>query len=95
MTTYEVDPAWAARADVSGAEFHHRLTAFLDGVPLAVQIAALAQARDLPADAGGWKPDQDAHQYAGGAVQRLILALPTSPPRCCGMPCSCQVTPAR
>jgi hypothetical protein len=28
-------------------------------------------------------------------VQRLILALPTSPPRCCGMPCSCQVTPAR
>ena len=32
VTTYEVDPAWAARADVSGAEFHHRLAAFLDGV---------------------------------------------------------------
>ena len=63
VTTYEVDPAWAARADVSGAEFHHRLAAFLDGVPLAGQIATLAGARDLPADAVGWKPDPDAQQY--------------------------------
>jgi hypothetical protein len=73
VTTYEVDPAWAARADVSGTEFHHRLTDFLDGIPLTRQIAALAAARDLPADAGGWKPDPDAQQFAGGAVQRLIL----------------------
>lgn len=73
VTTYEVDPAWAARADVSGAEFHHRLTTFLDDFQLAGQIAALAQSRDLPADASGWKPDPDAHQFAGAAVQRLIL----------------------
>ena len=79
VTTYEVDPAWAARADVSGAEFHHRLTAFLDGVPLTGQIAALAGARDLPADAGGWKPDPDAQQFGGGAVQRLILGPADQP----------------
>ena len=79
VTTYEVDPAWAARADVSGAEFHHRLTAFLDGVPLAGQIVALAAARDLPADAGGWKPDPDAQQFGGGAVQRLILGPADQP----------------
>jgi hypothetical protein len=79
VTTYEVDPAWAARADVSGAEFHHRLTAFLDSIPLAGQIAALAGARDLPADAGGWKPDPDAQQFGGGAVQRLILGPADQP----------------
>lgn len=79
VTSYEVDPAWAARADVSGAEFHHRLTAFLDGVPLAGQIAALASARALLADTGGWEPDQDAHQFAGAAVQRLILGPADQP----------------
>lgn len=79
VTTYEVDPAWAARADVSGAEFHHRLTAFLDGVPLTGQVVALAAARDLPADAGGWKPDPDAQQFVGGAVQRLILGPADQP----------------
>ena len=79
VTTYEVDPAWAARADVSGAEFHHRLTAFLDGVPLTGQVVALAAARDLPADAGGWKPDPDAQQFGGGAVQRLILGSADQP----------------
>jgi hypothetical protein len=79
VTSYEVDPAWAARADVSGAEFHHRLTAFLDGVPLAGQIAALASARALSADTSGWEPDQDAHQFAGAAVQRLILGPADQP----------------
>ena len=79
VTTYEVDPAWAARADVSGAEFHHRLAAFLDGLPLAGQIATLAGARDLPADAVGWKPDPDAQQFGGGAVQRLILGPADQP----------------
>lgn len=79
VTTYEVDPAWAAQADVSGAEFHHRLTAFLDRVPLIGQIAMLAETRDLPADASGWKPDPDAHQFGGGAVQRLILGLADQP----------------
>jgi hypothetical protein len=79
VTTYEVDPAWAARADVSGTEFHRRLTAFLDGVPLAGKIAALAEARDLPAGAGGWKPDPDAQQFTGGAVQRLILGPADQP----------------
>jgi hypothetical protein len=78
-TTYEVDPAWAARADVSGAEFHDRLTALLDGVPLAGQIAALAKARDLSADWGDWKPDPDAHQFAGAAVQRRILGPADQP----------------
>jgi len=78
-TTYEVDPAWAARADVSGAEFHHRLTAFLDGVSLTGQIAALAGARDVPGYAGGWKPDPDAQQFAGAAVQRLILGPADQP----------------
>jgi hypothetical protein len=73
VTTYEVDPAWAARADVSGAEFHHRLTAFLDVTSLAGQIATLAGARGLSADAGPWQPDPDAQQFGGGAVQRLIL----------------------
>lgn len=79
VTTYEVDPAWASKADVSGAEFHHRLTAFLDGVPLTGHIAALARTRDLPADTGGWKTDPDAQQFGGGAVQRLILGLADQP----------------
>jgi predicted KAP-like P-loop ATPase len=79
VTTYEVDSAWAARADVSGAEFHHRLTAFLDNMPLSGQIAALAGARDLPADAGSWKPDPDAQQFGGGAVQRLIIGPADQP----------------
>lgn len=79
VTTYEVDPAWAARADVSGAEFHHRMTTFLDGVPLTGQIVALARARDLAADAGGWKPDPDAQQFGGGAVQRVILGPADQP----------------
>jgi hypothetical protein len=78
-TTYEVDPAWAARADMSGAEFHHRLTAILDRVPLAGQIAALAEARDLPGGAGDWEPDPDAHQFAGAAVQRRILGPADQP----------------
>jgi hypothetical protein len=79
VTTYEVDPAWAARADVSGAEFHHRLTAFLDGTPLAGRIATLAGARDLSADAGLWKPDPDAQQFGGAAVQRLVLGPADQP----------------
>jgi hypothetical protein len=79
VSAYEVDPAWAARADVSGAEFHHRLTAFLDSVPLTWQIAALAGARDLPTDAGAWKPDPDAQQFGGAAVQRLILGPADQP----------------
>jgi hypothetical protein len=79
VTTYEVDPAWSARADVSGAEFHLRLTAFLDGVPLTGQITTLAGARDLPVDAGVWRPDPDAQQFGGGAVQRLVLGPADQP----------------
>ena len=95
-TTYEVDPAWAARADMSGAEFHHRLTAILDRVPLVGQIAALAEARDLSGDAGDWEPDPDAHQFAGAKPCSGGSSAPrTSPPRCCDMPCSCRVAPAR
>lgn len=78
-TTYEVDPAWAARGDVSGAEFHHRLTGMLAGLPLAGQIAALATARGLPADIGDWEPDKDAHQFARAAVQRLIIGPADQP----------------
>jgi hypothetical protein len=72
-TTFEVDPAWAPGADVSGAEFHQRLTAFLDGIPLAGNITALAGTRNLPADASGWGPDPDSHQSVRSAVQRLTL----------------------
>jgi KAP family P-loop domain len=79
VTTYEVDPAWASQADVSGAEFHRLLTGFLVSVSLAGQIAALATARNLPAEVGDWKPDQDAHQFVGAAVQRLILGPPDRP----------------
>lgn len=79
VSTYEVDPAWAAQADVSGAEFHHRLAAFLAGVPLAGQIATLAAARALPADIDGWEPDRDAYQFTRGAVQRLTLGPSDQP----------------
>jgi len=79
VTTYEVDPAWAVRADVSGAEFHDRLAGLLAGVPLTGQIAALAQARALSADPGGWEPDRDAYQSSRAAVQRLILGPADQP----------------
>lgn len=79
VTTYEVDPAWAAQADVSGTEFHQRLTAFLDSIPLTSQVAALARTRDLTTDAGGWRPDPDAQQFRGGAIQRLVLGPAEQP----------------
>jgi KAP family P-loop domain len=73
VTTYEVDPAWVGRADVSGAEFHRRLAGSLTEVSLTGQVAALAETRALPAEASDWKPDRDAHQFVGAAVQRLII----------------------
>lgn len=79
VTTYEVDPAWAARADVSGAEFHQRLAAFLGSLPLASHVAALARARVLAADVGDWRPDPDAQQFSGGAVQRLVVGPAEEP----------------
>jgi hypothetical protein len=79
VTTYEVDPVWAAQADVSGAEYHDRLTAFLGSIPVAKGIAALAEARGIPTDATGWKPDPDAQQFSGGAVQRLVLGPAEQP----------------
>lgn len=78
-TTYEVDPAWAVQADISGAEFHRRLTRVLAGLPLAGQMAALATARGLPADAGSWEPDKDAHQFSRAAVQCLIIGPADQP----------------
>lgn len=77
--TYEVDPAWAVQADISGAEFHRRLTGVLAGFPLAGQIADLATARSLPADVGTWEPDKDAHQFSRAAVQRLIIGPADQP----------------
>jgi hypothetical protein len=77
--TYEVDPAWAAQADVSGAEFHRRLAGVLADFPLAGQVAALATARGLPAEIGAWEPDKDAHQFARAAVQRLIIGPADQP----------------
>lgn len=79
VTTYEVDPAWAVRADVSGAEFHDRLAGFLADVPLIGQITKLAEARALPADTRGWEPDRNAYQSNRAAVQRLILGPADQP----------------
>lgn len=73
VTTYEVDPAWAAQADVSGTEFHNRLTAFLTSIPLPSQVGALAGKRDLPHDSSGWTHDKDAYKSRLTAVQRLTL----------------------
>lgn len=77
--TYEVDPAWAVQADISGAEFHRRLTGVLADFPLAGHMAALATARGLPADVGSWEPDKDAHQFSRAAVQRLIIGPADQP----------------
>lgn len=79
VTSYEVDPAWAAQADISGRKFHDRLTVLLDAAPLASGIAALAKARGLPAQAGGWHLDSDATQLARTAVQRQLLGQDDQP----------------
>jgi len=79
VTTYEVDPIWAARADLSGRQFHDRLAAFLTGIPLAGQIAARAEARGLDAQTAGWQPDPDAAQFSRAAVQRLVLGSDDQP----------------
>jgi len=79
VTSYEVDRAWAVQADVSGRDFHDRLTAYLDAVPLAAQTAALAAARGLPADASGWQADRDATQFSRAAVQRQLLGPDDQP----------------
>jgi hypothetical protein len=79
VTTYDVDPAWAAQGDVSGAEFHRCLAAMLVDLSLAGEIAALATRRDLPADIGDWEPDKDAHQFTRAAVQRLIIGPADQP----------------
>jgi KAP family P-loop domain len=73
VTTFEVDPAWSGRADLSGGEFHDRLAGFLADVPLAAQVGGLACARHLPDDVSDWTPDPDFHQFSGGAVQRLNI----------------------
>ncbi len=79
VTTYEVDPAWASQADISGAEFHRRLTEFLGGIPLADRICALADACSLPTDASAWGPDPDSQQSVGSAVQRLNVGPESEP----------------
>ena len=79
VATYEVDPAWAARADLSGRTFHDRLTALLDEIPLTGEIAGLATARNLPADALGWQLDRDANQFSRAAVQRQLLGPANQP----------------
>jgi predicted KAP-like P-loop ATPase len=78
-TTYEVDPIFAAKADVAGRPFHDRLAAFLAGLPLATQIASLAEARGLDASTAGWQPDSDAAQMSRAAVQRLVLGPDDQP----------------
>lgn len=79
VTTHNVDPAWAAQADASGAEFHDRLTRFLDGLQLTGQITVLAKAHALPADTSGWHLDRDAYQSSRAAVQRAILGPADQP----------------
>jgi hypothetical protein len=79
VTTYEVDQAWTARADVSGTQFHDRLAAFLSQISLTGYTAGLAESRGLPAEVGGWKPDPDSYQVGGAAVQRMIIGLPDEP----------------
>ena len=73
VTSYEVDPIWAAQADMSGRETREHIAAFLAGVPLAGQVASLAEGRGLAADIVEWKPDPDVGQFSRAAVQRLVL----------------------
>jgi hypothetical protein len=77
--TYEIDPAWAAQGDLSGAEFHRRLADTLASLPLARQVAALAEARGLPGDISAWKPDTDASQLDRTAVQSLTIGPADEP----------------
>ncbi|MHB1873929.1 MAG: P-loop NTPase fold protein [Streptosporangiaceae bacterium] len=79
LTSYEVDPLWAANADISGREFHDRLAGFLVSAPLTEQIAAMAEKRGLLAEPGQWRPDPDVTQYSKGAVEQLVLG-PTDCP---------------
>jgi hypothetical protein len=79
VTSYEADPTWAAQADVSGREFHDQLTARLDAVPLAGEIAALARTRSLPDQLGGWQLDRDATQLSHIAVQRQLVGPDDQP----------------
>jgi hypothetical protein len=73
VTTYEVDPAWAAQADVFGRPFHDQLAAALIRTGLAQQIAAVAESHALPSTVGSWQPDPDAAQLQAAAVRRLIV----------------------
>jgi hypothetical protein len=71
--TYETDPAWLARADISGADYHRKLAGWLADRFPAGRIAELATARSLPADISAWEPDEDAYQTGRSAVQRLVV----------------------
>jgi hypothetical protein len=71
--TYETDPAWLARADISGADYHRRLAGWLADRFPAGRIAELASARSLPADVSAWEPDVNAYQTGRSAVQRLVI----------------------
>jgi hypothetical protein len=71
--TYEADPAWLARADISGADYHRRLAGWLADRFPAGRIAKLAAGRGLPADISVWEPDGDAYQTDRSAVQRLVI----------------------
>jgi hypothetical protein len=79
VTSYEVDPAWATQADLSGRGFHDRLTALLDEVPLVGVTTALATMRGIPAQSSGWELDRDANQYSRAAIQRQLLGPEDEP----------------
>jgi hypothetical protein len=77
--TYEADPAWLARADISGADYHRRLAGWLADRFPADRIAELATARSLSAGVTAWEPDSDAYQTGRSAVQRLVIGPPDRP----------------
>ena len=79
VTSYEVDPAWAAQADLSGRAFHDQLTALLSAAPPAGEIAVLARARRLPDHLGAWQLDRDATQLSRTAVQGQLVGLDDQP----------------
>jgi hypothetical protein len=73
VTTYEVDPLRVQAADIAGRNFHDRLASTLGSAQSPKLLAAMAEARSLPATVGEWKLDPDATQFSGGAVERLVI----------------------
>ena len=79
VTTYEVDPAWAARADVSGAEFHHRLTAFLTAFRWPARSPRSPRPATFPPTRATGNRIRTPTSSPRRAVQRLILGPADQP----------------